>query len=159
MDAHSEARLADIHPELARRIHQLADQLSFQLIVTQGLRTYPQQDALYQQGRTTPGAIVTKAPAGHSCHNFGLAVDVAPSDGTGGIDWSGKDPKWTELLAKAPSCGLAEGAEWRTFPDSPHLYPQELPANPDDNLRYLFSEGGLAAVWKEADKLMGITTD
>jgi peptidoglycan LD-endopeptidase CwlK len=158
MDAHSEARLADVHPELARRVRQLADQLSFQLVVTQGLRTYPQQDALYQQGRTTPGAIVTKAPAGHSMHNMALAVDVAPSDGMGGIDWTGKSPKWEELLAKAPSCGLAEGAEWRTFPDEPHLYPQELPANPDDNLRYLFNEGGLVSVWKEANKMMGITT-
>jgi hypothetical protein len=65
------------------------------------------------------------------------------------IDWSGKDEKWTEILAKAPSCGLAEGAQWRTFPDKPHLYPTECPANPDDNVRYLFTEGGLAAVWQE----------
>jgi len=148
LDAHSEAKLAEIHPELSRRIHQLADMLSFPLMVTQGLRTYPQQDALYQQGRTTPGLIVTNAPAGHSMHNFALAVDVAPTDGFK-IDWNGKDAKWSEILAKAPSCGLAEGAQWRTFPDEPHLYPQEVPASPDDNIRYLFNEGGLEAVWKE----------
>lgn len=82
-------------------------------------------------------------------HNFGFPVDVAPVNEDGTIDWDGKDAKWEEILAKAPSCGLAEGAQWRTFPDEPHLYPQEVPANPDDNFRYLFTEGGLPAVWKE----------
>lgn len=149
MDAHSEERLAQVHPELSRRVHQLADMLSFPILVTQGLRTFPQQDALYQQGRSEPGKVVTDAPAGHSMHNFGLAVDVAPTDGSSGIDWNGKDAKWQEILQKAPSCGLAEGAQWRTFPDEPHLYPQEVPANPDDQFRYLFTEGGLEAVWKE----------
>jgi peptidoglycan LD-endopeptidase CwlK len=148
MDAHSEARLAEVHPELSRRVHQLSDLLSFSLLVTQGLRTYAQQDALYQQGRTTPGAVVTNAKAGESMHNFGLAVDVAPSDGAGGIDWNGKDAKWSEILQKAPVVGLAEGAQWRTFPDEPHLYPLEVPANPDDNMRYLFSEGGIQSVWE-----------
>jgi peptidoglycan LD-endopeptidase CwlK len=149
MDSNSEARLKAVHPELARRVRQLADMLSFILAVTQGLRTYQQQNALYDQGRTAPGNIVTNAKGGESIHNFGLAVDVAPSDGAGGIDWDGKDAKWQEILAKAPSCGLAEGAQWRTFPDEPHLYPQEVPANPDDNMRYLFTEGGVEAVWKE----------
>jgi peptidoglycan L-alanyl-D-glutamate endopeptidase CwlK len=148
MDAHSEERLSQVHPELARRVHQLADMLSFPIIVTQGLRTYAEQNALYAQGRISTGKIVTEAQGGYSMHNFGLAVDVAPTDGHG-IDWNGKDAKWQEILAKAPSCGLAEGALWRTFPDEPHLYPQEVPAAPDDNFRYLFTEGGLAAVWKE----------
>jgi peptidoglycan L-alanyl-D-glutamate endopeptidase CwlK len=148
MDASSLTKLSAVHPELSRRVQQLADMLSFPLIVTQGLRTYQQQDALYQQGRTTPGLVVTNAQAGHSMHCFGLAVDVAPTDGHS-IDWNGKDAKWQEILSKAPSCGLAEGALFRTFPDEPHLYLQELPADPDDNFRYLFTEGGLEAVWKE----------
>lgn len=146
MDNQSESRLSEVHPELSRRIHQLAALLSFPILVTRGLSTWPQQEALYQQGRTTPGKIVTEAPAGHSMHNFGLAVDVAPTDGHV-IDWNGKDAKWQEILAKAPSCGLAEGAQWRTFPDEPHLYPQEVPAAPDDRMRNLFSNGGIQAVW------------
>jgi peptidoglycan L-alanyl-D-glutamate endopeptidase CwlK len=158
MDSTSEARLAEVHPELARRIEQLAALLSFPLVVTQGLRTWAQQDALYAQGRTAPGAVVTNARGGWSMHQFGLAVDVAPTDGHS-VDWNGKDAKWTEILAKAPSCGLAEGAVWRTFPDEPHLYPQEIPPNPDDTLRYTFKEGGMAAVNAWANALMGITTD
>ena len=148
MDDVSESRLALVHPELSRRVHQLFDILSFPLCVTQGLRTYPQQSELYAQGRTKSGDIVTKADAGHSMHNFGLAVDVAPFI-DGKVDWNGKDEKWAEILAEAPSCRLAEGALWRTFPDEPHLYPAEVPANPDDNIRYLFAEGGLQAVWRE----------
>jgi len=148
MDSISESRLSQVHPELSRRIHQLADMLSFTIRVTQGLRTYADQNALYAQGRTIPGKIITEAQGGYSMHNFGLAVDVVPMT-PAGPDWNDKDPDWQEILAKAPTCGLAEGAAWRTFPDEPHLYPQEVPAAPDDNMRYLFNEGGIEAVWKE----------
>jgi peptidoglycan LD-endopeptidase CwlK len=147
MDSISEARLAQVHPELSRRIHQLAEMLPYMLRVTQGLRTYAEQNALYDQGRTTPGKIVTEAKGGYSMHNFGLAVDVVPMSASGQPDWNDKDAQWAEILAKAPACGLAEGAAWRTFPDEPHLYPQEVPASPDDNMRYLFNEGGVQAVW------------
>ena len=105
MDAISEERLSLVHPELSRRIHQLADMLSFQIRVTQGLRTYAEQNALYDEGRTTPGRIVTEAKGGYSMHNFGLAVDVVPMTDTGAPDWNDKDDKWQEILAKAPSCG------------------------------------------------------
>lgn len=169
LDAISESRLADIHPESARRARQLADILSFPLRITQGLRTYPQQDVLWQQGRTTPGAPckhegiirpvgtcpdhplglpVTNAKGGYSMHNFGIPFDVCPLI-NGKPDWNDKDAQWAEILAKAPSVGLAEGAQWRTFPDDPHLYPQEVQPEPDDNIRYLFAEGGLQAVWAE----------
>lgn len=148
----SEERLSQVHPELSRRIHQLADLLSFPIIITQGLRTYQQQDALYAQGRTTPGKVVTEAKGGYSMHNFGMAVDVAPLNEDGSVDWNDKSAQWQEILDKAPSCGLAEGAQWRSFPDMPHLYPQECPASPDDNLRYLFEENGISAVWAELIK-------
>jgi len=39
----------------------------------QGLRTIEQQDALYAQGRTKPGKVVTNAKGGQSYHNWGLA--------------------------------------------------------------------------------------
>jgi peptidoglycan LD-endopeptidase CwlK len=159
VDAHSEARLEEVHQELARRVRQLASLLSFELRVTQGLRSWAMQDALYQQGRSTPGAIVTNARPEHSAHCFLYAVDVAPSDDKGGIDWNGKDAKWEELLAKAPSCGLAEGGTWRMFPDEPHIYLQELPATPDQEMVYVFREGGLEAVRNLIDeRLKGSTT-
>ncbi|WP_305953442.1 M15 family metallopeptidase [Paenibacillus sp. P32E] len=47
------------------------------IVITQGLRTIAEQDALYAQGRTKPGQIVTNARGRTSYHNFGLAVDFA----------------------------------------------------------------------------------
>ena len=46
--------------------------------IVQGLRTFAEQDALYAQGRTGPGAIVTQARGGESNHNYGLAADLCP---------------------------------------------------------------------------------
>jgi len=154
MDLTSEARLSQVHPELARRVRALsvfllASTPSVDIRVIQGLRTWPQQNALYQQGRTTAGKIVTNAQAGYSMHNFGLAVDVAPFLQNGQPDWVIGDANWKNLLATALIFKLSEGAQWRTFPDNPHLYPIEVEPDPDDNMRYLFTEGGLPAVWKE----------
>lgn len=154
MDSFSEERLQEVHPELARRIRNLADQLvvrSISIRVTQGFRSYSDQLKLYAQGRTEPGPKVTDAPPGHSAHNFGYAVDIVPMDGTL-PNWNAETPEWKSVLELALSCGLAEGAQWRTFPDRPHLYLQELPADPDDSMRSLFEAAGLAAVFEEIDK-------
>lgn len=40
------------------------------------IRTFAEQEALYAQGRTKPGKVVTNAKAGMSYHNYGLAVDI-----------------------------------------------------------------------------------
>jgi peptidoglycan L-alanyl-D-glutamate endopeptidase CwlK len=40
-----------------------------------GRRTMEEQTALYAIGRSAPGKIVTKARAGESYHNYGLAFD------------------------------------------------------------------------------------
>lgn len=155
MDNISEARLAEVHPELARRVRQLSGKCeanNIQIRVSQGLRTWDQQDLLYSQGRTAAGKIVTDAPGGYSMHNFGLAVDVVPAlDGFPAFtpDWNSMDSRWQQVLMLGKTCQLAEGAQWRTFPDRPHLYPEELQPNPDDTMRWHFREGGMEAVWKE----------
>ena len=148
-NAFSLARLAEVHPELARRVKQL-DALvpSLSMQITQGLRTVAEQDALYAQGRTTAGAVVTQAKGGWSAHNFGYAVDVVPEDVIPGqADWNINSTAWQKILRIAPGCGLAEGAVWRSFPDNPHLYLDELPATPTDAMRIAFQAGGLQAVW------------
>ncbi len=48
----------------------------YDYVALSGYRSFTDQMKLYLQGRTTPGAIVTRARAGESCHNFGIAVDV-----------------------------------------------------------------------------------
>src|SRR5947209_4113201 len=102
MDSISEQRLAAIFPGLALKIQQLAAQLEDEgtlIRVTQGLRTVEEQDALYAQGRTAPGKIVTNCPGGLSYHNFGLAVDCVPSlPGDSYIpDWNAGHPTWKRM--------------------------------------------------------------
>lgn len=53
------------------------------LKIISGLRTYREQDKLYDIGRKTPGKIVTKARGGQSYHNFGIAWDVGVYDDEG----------------------------------------------------------------------------
>ena len=48
------------------------------VILTCTYRSPVEQDALYAQGRTLPGKIVTHAKGGESLHNKGLAVDFLP---------------------------------------------------------------------------------
>lgn len=40
-----------------------------------GFRSFQEQTQLYAKGRTTQGPIVTRAKAGFSFHNYGLATD------------------------------------------------------------------------------------
>lgn len=66
--------------------------------VTSGLRTMAAQAALYAQGRTMPGPIVTHAKPGDSAHNWGLAIDVALQTPTG-LSWDYARPEWQSLWA------------------------------------------------------------
>src|SRR5215469_10219579 len=153
MDSISEDRLKDVHPLLADKVRQMADLLAQEGItirVTQGLRTWDEQDKLYQQGRTTPGEIVTNAQPGYSYHNFGLAVDVVPMMPLG-PDWDVTHPVWGRTVAVGVSVGLAPGALWRTFKDYPHFQlTGNLPATPSPQVRAAFQTDGIQGVWQAA---------
>ena len=86
--------------------------------ITQGLRTYAEQDALYAQGRTTGGEIVTNARGGQSYHNFGLAIDVAPVQG-GRVNPNAYPSDRSVTIGKA--LGWEWGGGWRRFKDRPHF--------------------------------------
>ena len=83
------------------------------LIVTCTSRTLEEQTALYLQGRTLPGRIVTYAKAGESAHNYGLALDVVPVV-NGKCDWNGQDLVWQQI----GELGQKRGLEWFGAPDS-----------------------------------------
>jgi peptidoglycan LD-endopeptidase CwlK len=88
-------------------------------IATMGTRTNQQQAALYAQGRTAPGNIVTNAPPGSSAHNYGLAVDFTR--------FNGAAPSW--VLADYDALGaevakhsaLTWGGTFLHLPDRPHV--------------------------------------
>jgi hypothetical protein len=161
MNAISEERLLQVHPVLRVRVQQMLGLLAEQglnVIVTQGFRTYAEQQAIYNQGRTTPGQIVSNALPGQSWHNFGLAVDLAPVGVVNGkmvVDWNQNHPDWQKMLSAGSFYKLAEGAQWRTFKDWPHFYPVEIPANPPDIVRALYAERGINAVSEWFEKILG----
>lgn len=128
----SMSRIEKLHPVLVAATMALIERCyarGVNIVITQGLRTIAEQDALYAQGRTKPGQIVTNAKGGTSNHNYGLAVDFAillPDGRT--VSWDtlrdgDKDslPDWSEVVEEAKKLGFEWGGEWRTFKDLPHL--------------------------------------
>jgi peptidoglycan LD-endopeptidase CwlK len=86
--------------------------------ITQGLRTFEEQDALYAQGRTASGDVVTNARGGQSYHNYGLAVDVAPVE-NGRVNPNHYPQNQAVTVGK--SLGWEWGGDWKTFKDRPHF--------------------------------------
>lgn len=90
------------------------------VLVTCTLRSQQEQAALFAQGRTAPGAIVTNAIAGRSAHNYGLAIDVVPMV-NGKPDWNGGDSVWQRLGALGEAAGLEWAGRWIHFKEMPHF--------------------------------------
>jgi len=156
MDATSEQRLLQVHPTLAAKVHAAFAALAAQgtyFCVAQGLRTYAEQDALYAQGRTTRGHIVTNARGGYSNHNFGCAVDCYPylSGPGGAINWAANSPQFRAMVSALETQGLVWGGSWTSLPDAPHFQLASVPVTPQDADRQAFAAGGLEAVWAMYD--------
>lgn len=153
LDPQSNLRLSQINPALAILITRLAEFLEQNKIVirvTQGLRTWAEQDALYAQGRTLPGHIVTQAKGGQSWHNYGCAVDLVPMNPT--PDWNVDHDDWKKMLQIGLALGLTEGAGW-CHPDNPHFQIQgRFPMNaPNAEARQIYQNEGMAAFWQEVN--------
>ena len=95
--------------------------------VISGLRSYAVQQRLYDQGRKTPGRIVTNAKPGSSWHNYGLAMDLGLF--RGGVYLDEKRPAeadkiYAKLGALAKEHGIEWAGEWISFQETPHFqYP------------------------------------
>jgi LAS superfamily LD-carboxypeptidase LdcB len=123
--ANSIGRLATVHPLLAQRIAHMATVLAnrdpaIRIKVESGLRTFAEQQKLYDQGRTTPGSIVTNAKPGESYHNYGLAVDVVPLLGNGD-NWNTSEATWQLVGQAGKDVKLEWGGNWTSFVDRPHF--------------------------------------
>jgi hypothetical protein len=116
--------------------------------VTDGLRTFKEQDDLYAKGRTKPGDVVTNAKGGSSNHNYGLAVDLVPLDSKGQPNWKAKEEVWDAMGKVGKEHGLEWGGDWKKLVDRPHF---QLPVGMGvKECRKIYDKGGLDAVWKEA---------
>lgn len=90
----------------------------YPLRITQGLRTEAQQAALYAQGRTAPGPIVTNANVGQSYHETGKAFDVCFE---GLVAYPNDDAHWKAIADIGQSLGLTAGYYFSSFQDKPHF--------------------------------------
>lgn len=121
MDTRSLENLNTLHPKFrpvaiqAWTEAQAAMPSNVQIIVIQGMRSFAESDALYAQGRTAPGEIVTKARGGSSYHNYGLAFDFAMV--TNGKDDYSVGPNWMKVVSIMKQHGMTWGGD---FPEGQH---------------------------------------
>ncbi len=119
--------LDDLHPvvrDKATIFLKKCKDVGIYLLVTSTLRDFEAQTILYAQGRTAPGAIVTKAKAGESMHNYALAFDVVPvADGK--PVWGSSSTKdlalWNKVGTIGEECGLEWAGRWKSFPELAHF--------------------------------------
>lgn len=90
------------------------------LLVTSTYRDNASQNALYAQGRTTLGKVVTNARAGQSFHNYRCAVDVVPIR-NGKPVWDAKDSVWQTVGALGKAAGLEWAGDWKRFKEMAHF--------------------------------------
>ncbi|MFD0739562.1 M15 family metallopeptidase [Lysobacter koreensis] len=97
----------------------MREQYGYEMVLVEGYRSPQRQAELARKGRGT-----TRAGAGQSCHQYGLAVDSAPLR-DGKLQWDMQDP-WTRrgyfLYGElAQQAGLEWGGAWRSLKDYVHL--------------------------------------
>lgn len=118
----STQRLKKLHPKAQEKfsnfITDAEDGLNITLRISQALRTVAEQDALYAQGRSSPGKIVTNAKGGQSYHNYGLAIDLVELNKDGSVNWSFD---YQKLKPYADKYGLEWGGTFKSIPDKPHF--------------------------------------
>lgn len=121
------------------------------LLVVSGLRTASEQNALYAQGRTAPGHVVTNARAGQSMHNYGLAVDVVPylTGQSGDLNWNASTLQFKAMVAALKLQGLEWGGDWKHLADFDHFQLSGLPASPSAAMQADYT-AGLDAIWTKA---------
>jgi len=139
-DAVSISRAAKLHPKVRLEVIDLITKAeeglpaNAKVRIVQGLRTRDEQNALYAQGRTSPGHIVTNAKFGQSYHCFGLAIDFVvmyDKDNNGSfeaVSWDvnydfDKDgvKDWQEVVRVFKAAGWTWGGDFKSIVDSPHL--------------------------------------
>jgi peptidoglycan L-alanyl-D-glutamate endopeptidase CwlK len=132
-------RIQLLHPKLRDETIEMYDEIvasltgSAQCRFSHTLRTFAEQDALFAQGRTKPGKVVTNAKGGQSYHNYGLAIDIVlliDKDKNGTFETASWDTRtdfdkdgksdWMEVVQIFKRFGYEWGGDWK-FKDDPHF--------------------------------------
>lgn len=139
MDKITIERIKLLHPKVREEAMEIYEEICKSLTgkaicrFSYTLRTFAEQDALFAQGRTKPGKIVTNSRSGFSMHNYGLAIDVVlllDRDGDGKYTEASWDTKgdfdadgvadWMEIVRIFKQFGWVWGGDWK-FYDAPHF--------------------------------------
>lgn len=102
-------KLEDLHPKVKTLCEQFIASCAKQnidILITSTYRDIESQNALYAQGRTAQGKIVTNAKGGQSFHNYRVAFDFCPIV-NGKAQWND-----TALFTKCGEIGESLGLEW-----------------------------------------------
>lgn len=124
-DNTSIARLNQLHPSIRQDAIEAYDEAcrltpaGVHPFITQTMRTFEESTALYNQGRTTPGSIVSNSKAGQSYHNYGFALDFCLQI-NGKTSWV-VDKNWMTIVNCFKKRGFLWGGDWLSFKDYPHL--------------------------------------
>lgn len=119
----SSRRLEDLKPPVYARVTEflnLCRRAGIDILVTSTFRDKESQDALYAQGRTTPGKIVTNARGGDSFHQYYCALDVVPMF-HGKPEWDTTNPVWQQVGGFGKQAGLEWAGEWEHFKEMAHF--------------------------------------
>lgn len=114
--------IADLLPvvqEKARAFLAACAAEGIDVLITSTLRDAESQNALYAQGRTKPGRIVTNAKAGQSWHNHACAFDFVPIK-HGKAQWN-DTATFTRCGEIAESVGLEWAGRWKKFREAAHV--------------------------------------
>lgn len=122
-------KIDTLHPKIKDEVKTLINEINtkiltsdVKMLLTQGLRTFEEQDALAKQV-----SKVTNAKGGQSIHNYGLAFDFCLKKGKEAIwdtnkDFDGdKNPDWMEIVTLFKSKGYTWGGDFKSIHDAPHL--------------------------------------
>lgn len=134
MDNYTKERIAKLHPSVRDEVTKIITECNksltgkAQVRITQGLRTFQEQNDLYALGRAKPGKKVTQAKAGQSVHNYGFAIDICliidnkVASWDTAKDWDNdKIADWYECVKIFASFGWEWGGNWKKFKDLPHF--------------------------------------
>ena len=111
-----------LHPELqpiAEEFRRRCKAAGLNVLITETLRSRAEQEALYAQGRTRPGPIVTRCRYPDSPHCWGVAFDFCRNER--GREYVDTDGFFRKCGAIGKSLGLTWGGDWTGFVDKPHL--------------------------------------
>lgn len=129
MDTPTIERISKLHPSVRNEVSKIINECDKALTgrakvrITQGLRTFEEQQKLYNQRPK-----VTNAKAGQSVHNYGFAVDICliidgkVASWDTAKDWDNdKIADWYEVVKIFAKYGWEWGGNWKTFKDMPHF--------------------------------------